>query len=42
MEVYDHYLNPEDGESITENDYLFNTEICFEYVNNKLVISQWK
>lgn len=42
MEVYDHYLNPEDGESITEDDYLFNTDICFEYVNNKLVIYQWE
>lgn len=40
MEVYEHYLNPEDGENITEDDYLFNTEICFEYVNNKLVIAK--
>lgn len=42
MELYDHYLNPEDGDDITEDDYLFNMEISFEYVNNKLVISQWK
>lgn len=42
IEVYEHYLNPEDGENITENDYLFNIEVCFEYANNKLVIAQWK
>lgn len=41
MQMYEHYLNPENGENITEDDYLFNIEICFKYVNNKLVISQW-
>ena len=39
IEAYNHYLNPEEGENITEDDYLFNREIFFEYVNNKLVIS---
>ena len=42
IEMYEHYLKTEDGENVTENDYLFNNEISFEYINNKLVISQWK
>lgn len=42
IEVYEHYLNPEEGENITEDDYLFNIEVCFEYVNNRFVIDQWQ
>lgn len=42
LEVYDHYLNPENRENITEDDFLFNVEVCFEYVNNKLLIAQWQ
>ena len=42
MEVYEHYLNPEEGENINKEDYLFNVEMCFEYVNNKLLIAKWQ
>ena len=42
LEVYEHYLNPEEGKNITDNDYLYNKYISFEYINNKLVISQWQ
>jgi len=42
MEVYEHYLNPQDGENISKDDYLFNVEMCFKSVNNKLVIDQWQ
>ena len=42
VEVYEHYLNPEEGENISENDYLYKDKISFEKVNNKLVISEWK
>jgi len=42
LEVYEHYLNPEAGENINENDYLYKDKISFEKVNNKLVISEWK
>lgn len=40
MEVYEHYLRKEDA--ITEEDYLFNVEVVFEYVNNNLVIAKWR
>ena len=42
LEIYEHYLNPEEGENITENDYLFKYEINFKKLNNKLVISEWE
>ena len=42
MEVYEHYLNPEEGENISEDDYLFNVEMEFEYIKDKLVIAQWQ
>lgn len=38
LEMYDHFL---DGEDLTEEDYLFNNEIEFEYVNERLVISKY-
>ena len=42
MKVYEHYLNLEDGENISKDDYLFDVEMCFKSVNNKLVIDQWQ
>lgn len=42
IEMYEHYLNPAGGENITEDDYLFDIQISFKYINNKLVIDQWK
>ena len=41
LEMYEHYLNPEEGENIKEDDYLYNKTISFKYVNNNLVISQY-
>lgn len=37
LEIYDHYL---DGEEL-EDGYLFERELGFEYVNNRLVISEY-
>ena len=38
VEMYEHYLN---GEEISEDDYLFNTKISFEYIDNNLVIFEF-
>lgn len=38
VELYEHYLN---GEEISEDEYLFNEKITLEYINNKLVISDF-
>ena len=42
IQMYEHYLNPEEGESLTEEDYLFNINITFEYIDGKLLVSEWK
>lgn len=41
IEMYEHFLNPQQGENITQEDYLFNSEVSFEYINGKMLISNW-
>lgn len=38
VEMYEHYLT---GEEMTKNEYLFNKNISFKYIDNKLVISEF-
>ena len=42
VQLYEHYLNPEEGEKITEEDYLAEHRITFELLNNKLFIDKWE
>ena len=42
VQLYEHYLNPEEGEIITEEDYLAEHRITFELINDKLFIDKWE
>lgn len=42
VQLYEHYLNPEEGENVTEKECFSDSKITFELLNNKLFIDKWE